>query len=259
MFTPIADDNSDRHTFPLVNYGFIALNMLVFAWLQQGGANVLFTYAYAAVPAEILSGSDIVTSPTTVLDEFTGRRFDIPGLQPTPIPVYFTLVTSMFMHGSWFHLLGNMLYLMVFGDNLENRMGHIGYLFFYLSCGLLAALTHVFSVYLVPDTALIPMVGASGAISGVLGGNLLLFPSRKVTVLLGWFPLRMRLVMVLGTWILFQFIYGLGMLGGQSDGVAYGAHIGGFVAGLILVYLFDRGADAGPKSYNIKAGQYRKR
>jgi len=128
---PISDDNSDRHLTPVVNYIFIALNILVFVFLQGMGTNLHFTYSFAAVPAEILSGSDITTHGQIVVDQYTGEQFEIPGLQVTPIPVYFTLITSMFMHGGWAHLIGNMLYLWVFGDNIENRIGHTKYFIFY--------------------------------------------------------------------------------------------------------------------------------
>ncbi len=238
MFTPIGDDNSDRKIKPLVNYLLILLNILVFVFLQGLGGNMDFTYAFASVPAEIITGSDIVTPGEIYIDEFTGRSFEIPGLRATPIPVYFTLITSMFMHGGWGHLLGNMLYLWVFGDNLENIMGHAKYLVFYLLVGVLAALAHVMSIFLLPGSELIPMIGASGAISGVLGGNILLFPKRRVTVLVGIFPIRVTALFALGFWIFFQFVNGLGVLGGEGDGIACGAHIGGFIAGFLLVRLF---------------------
>jgi membrane associated rhomboid family serine protease len=238
MFTPIGDDNSDRQIKPYINYFLIGLNFFVFLVLQGMGGNLSFTYAFASVPAEILTGTDIVTQGQRIADEFSGRVFEIPGLQITPIPVYFTLITSMFMHGGFGHLLGNMLYLWVFGDNLENIMGHTKYLLFYLMVGVLAALAHVFSVFMLPGGELIPMIGASGAISGVLGGNILLFPKRKITVLVGIFPIKFTALFVLGFWILFQFVNGLGVLGGAKDGVAYGAHIGGFIAGFLLVKFF---------------------
>lgn len=240
MFTPIGDDNSDRKITPFVNYLLIAINIAVFLLLQGAGSNIAFTYAFASVPAEILTGTDIVTQGQQIVDEYTGRSFELPGLQVTPIPVYLTLITSMFMHGGFAHLLGNMLYLWVFGDNLENRMGHTRYLLFFLTTGVLAALSHVLSVFMLPGSELIPMIGASGAISGVLGGNILLLPRRKITVLIGIFPLKVSALFALGMWIVFQFVNGLGALGGEGDGVAYGAHIGGFIAGFILVKFFDK-------------------
>lgn len=257
MFTPIGDDNSDRKITPFVNYLLIAINIAVFVLLQRLGGNIEFTYAFASVPAEILTGTDIVTQSQQIVDEYTGRSFELPGLQETPIPVYLTLVTSMFMHGGLAHLFGNMLYLWVFGDNLENIMGHTRYFLFYLATGVLAALTHVLSVFLLPGTELIPMIGASGAISGILGGNILLFPRRKITVLLGIFPLKVSALFALGMWILFQFVAGVGALGGDKDGVAYGAHIGGFLAGLFLVKLFVKDSD--PAEKDVFKGNYNRR
>jgi len=221
---PIGDDDSDRRFAPLVNYALIAINVLVFVFLQGMGGNEKFTYAFSTVPAEILTGKDIAAGV----------------LEPTPIPVYFTLITSMFMHGGWAHLLGNMLFLWVFGDNIENRIGHIRYLIFYLVCGIIASLSHVF---VSGSDSLVPSLGASGAISGVLGGYLLLFPSRRVRVIMGRGITTVPAFVALGIWIVFQVISQLGVLGGdQGDGgVAYAAHIGGFIAGLALIKLFDIG------------------
>ena len=151
----------------------------------------------------------------------------------------------MFMHGGWAHLLGNMLYLWIFGDNIENRLGHARYLIFYLVCGILASLSHVFATAaLTPQYMLVPSLGASGAISGVLGGYLLLFPKQRVRVLMGRGITQVPAFVALGVWIVFQVISGMGMLGGQEQGgggVAYAAHIGGFISGLALVKLFDKG------------------
>jgi len=207
------------------------------------------------VPGEILSGQDIVTQDQIMTDPYTGYQITVPGLQPTPVSVYLTLFSSMFMHGGWAHLLGNMLYLYIFGDNLENRMGHGRYLVFYLVCGVLASLAHVFSSLLVPGSSLIPSLGASGAISGVLGGNLLLFPKRKVNALLGWYVVQVPAIVALGLWILLQIVSGMGMLGGANDGVAYAAHIGGFVAGMILVKFFDKGPNEPKGPPNVKRYQ----
>jgi membrane associated rhomboid family serine protease len=221
---PIGDDDSDRRFAPLVNYALIAINVLVFVFLQGMGGNEKFTYAFSTVPAEILTGKDIAAGV----------------LEPTPVPVYFTLITSMFMHGGWAHLLGNMLFLWVFGDNIENRIGHIRYFIFYLVCGIIASLSHVF---VSGSDSLIPSLGASGAISGVLGGYLLLFPSRRVRVIMGRGITTVPAFVALGIWIVFQVISQLGMLGGDQGGggVAYAAHIGGFIAGLALIKLFDIG------------------
>ncbi|HMC98949.1 MAG TPA: rhomboid family intramembrane serine protease, partial [Ferruginibacter sp.] len=179
---PIGDDNSDRTITPYVNYLIIALNVIVFVFLQGMSGDNLFTSSYATVPGEILTGRDIVTDAKLMTDPLTGDHFTIPGLGPTPIPVYFTLITSMFMHGGWLHLGGNMLYLWIFGDNIENAIGHRRYLFFYLLCGIVASISHVLVTKLLGQNLLIPSLGASGAISGVLGAYILLFPRRRVTM-----------------------------------------------------------------------------
>jgi membrane associated rhomboid family serine protease len=245
MLFPIGDDNTGRTTTPIVNYVLIVVNILVFVFLQGLGSNENFTYAYSTVPGEIITGRDIVTRPV-VVENFTGQRLQMPGLQPTLIPVYLTLITSMFMHGGLAHIFGNMLFLWIFGDNIEDRLGHIRYLIFYLVCGILAGLAHVFvTVITASDAAslLVPSLGASGAISGVLGGYLLLFPTNRVIVLLSWFVTPVPAFVAIGLWFVFQLISGLGMLGSGSKagGVAYGAHVGGFVAGLLLIKVFEIG------------------
>lgn len=240
MFIPLSDDNSDRQITPYVNYIFIAINILVFIFLQGMGNNILFTYAYSTVPAEIISGHDIITQPQLYIQG--NEQFEIPGLQATGIPVYLTTITSMFMHGGWAHLAGNMLYLWIFGDNIENRLGHVRYIIFYLLCGVIASLSHVFVTALLSKDTMVPSLGASGAISAVLGAYILLFPKRRVNmfVLRGILPVPAYIA--LGIWIVFQAISGIGMLGGDdSGGVAYAAHIGGFIAGLVLIKVFDRG------------------
>ena len=252
MVFPLYDDNSDRQTTPLVNYAILALNLLVFVFLQQLGSNDAFTYSFSTVPAEILQGRDIVT-PSQVV-EYAGQAVRIPGLGPTPGSVYFTLFTSMFMHGGIAHIAGNMLFLWIFGDNIEDRLGHVKYVIFYLLCGVLASLAHVFATgFFATDQAslLVPSLGASGAISGVLGGYILLHPKRRVTVILFRFLTDVPAYVAIGIWFLFQLISGLGMLGGgsQTGGVAYAAHIGGFVAGLVLIKLFDRGGNRQAAGY----------
>ena len=241
MVFPIGDDNSDRRSTPVVTYALIAINVFVFVVLQGMGTNDKFTYAFATVPAEIVSGQDKVTEPR-IVELPTGQQFEVPGLQPTPFSVYFTLLSSMFMHGGWAHLLGNMWFLFIFGDNIEDDMGKPRYLAFYLLTGLIASLSHVFT-NMNGESAMIPSLGASGAISGVLGAYLILHPQRKVTVIL------LRLITVVpgwvavGIWFLFQLVSGIGLLGSgsQESGVAYAAHIGGFVAGMILAKPFMAG------------------
>lgn len=246
MVFPLYDDNSDRTTSPVVNYFLIAINILVFVFLQQLGSNDRFTYAFSTVPQEIVTGQDVRTPDRVAVYPATGQRVLIPGLQATPFSVYLTLITSLFMHGGWAHLFGNMLFLWIFGDNVEHRMGHVRYLIFYLICGVLASLAHVFSTVIIAtqqSSLLIPSLGASGAISGVLGGYLLLYPTRRVTVILFRFLTDVPAYVAIGIWFAFQLISGLGLLGGgtQQGGVAYAAHIGGFIAGLVLVKIFTLG------------------
>ena len=244
MVLPLWDDNTDRQTTPIVNYAIIALNIFVFVVLQGLGSNDQFTYSFSTVPAEILQGHDIVTEARVV--QYLGQRIIIPGLGPTPGSVYFTLFTSMFMHGGFMHLGGNMLFLWIFGDNIEDRLGHVKYLIYYLLCGVIASLAHVFTtgVFATSENALlVPSLGASGAISGVLGGYILLHPKRRVTVILFRFLTDVPAYVAIGIWFAFQLISGLGILGGgnQEGGVAYAAHVGGFLAGLVLIKFFDRG------------------
>jgi membrane associated rhomboid family serine protease len=206
----------------------IAINIMVFIYYQQFGTNHAFLLSFATIPHEILTGVDVV---------YEG------GLGVTPIPVQLTLLTSMFMHGSIAHLAGNMLYLWVFGDNLESRMGHKKYLFFYLLTGLIASLCHVFVAALLGKDLLIPSLGASGAISGVLGGYLILFPTNQVRVLVIAFIMKVPAFITLGLWIALQLFSGWGSLGADGGGVAYAAHIGGFFAGMLLVKVFGKGRE----------------
>ncbi|MCW3114473.1 MAG: Peptidase rhomboid domain [Segetibacter sp.] len=240
MLLPIGDDNRDRTITPFVNYLLIALNIFVFIYWQQWGKDLPVTFGYATVPAEILSGSDIVTHNKILTDPYSGQEFQLPGLQRSPFPVFLTLITSMFLHGGLAHLLGNMLFLWIFGDNIENALGHFKYLMFYLVCGILASLSHVFSTLILGQNLLIPSLGASGAISAVLGGYMLLFPTRGVHVwLFFFFVVTIPSFVVVGMWFVFQVMNGLGTLGGEeAGGVAYAAHIGGFVFGLLLVKRF---------------------
>jgi membrane associated rhomboid family serine protease len=246
VFIPIGDDNSDRRIRPLVNYTLIAMNLLIFVLFQGLGENYRFTYAFSTVPQEILTGKDIVTQERIVTDPASGARMRVPGLQPTPLSVYLTLLTSMFMHGGLMHLLGNMLYLHIFGDNIENVLGHARYLVFYLACGVLASLAHVFTSAALGASLLIPSLGASGAISGVQRGYILLFPKRRVRVLFFRTVTQVPALVAIGVWFLFQLISGVSMLSNASvGGVAYGAHIGGFIAGMLLIKPFAVGLQPG--------------
>jgi membrane associated rhomboid family serine protease len=239
MVFPIGDDNSDRKTFPVVNYLLIALNIFVYIYYQRFGQNYEFTLGYATVPGEILTGHDIVTKALVERDPISGNLIESPGLAPTHVPVFLTLFTSMFMHGGLAHLAGNMLYLWIFGDNVEDALGHIKYLFFYLLCGMLAGLSHVISTLVFGQSLLIPSLGASGAISAVLGAYLRLFPGKAVHLWIFLFIIAVPAFIAVGVWFVFQVVNGLGALGGQeAGGIAYAAHIGGFISGLFLVGLF---------------------
>lgn len=241
MLLPIGDDNRDRKSFPFVNYLLIGLNLFVFVYFQDLGHDLKFLYSYAIFPAEILSGKDIVTEGQRLVDPLSGQSFNIPGLQPTGVPVFFTLITAMFMHGGIAHLAGNMLYLWICGDNVEDRLGHMGYLVFYLLCGLLSGLAHVFSTLFFGQDLFTPCLGASGAISAVLAAYLLLFPRKRILFLFFFFVFSMPAFVAIGLWFIFQVSNGLGALGGeQAGGVAYAAHIGGFIAGFLLLGRFSK-------------------
>ena len=250
MVMPIGDDNTGRTSRPFVTYVLIAANVIVFVLFQGLGPNEKFTFGLSTVPREIVTGQDQVTPDRQVEEPITGQTVSVPGLQATPVSVYVTLLTSMFMHGGIAHLLGNLLFLWIFGDNVEDTLGHGRYLLFYLVCGLFASLAHVFTTIVLygsgSEQAMMPSLGASGAISGVLGGYLMLHPHRRVMVIMFRAVTQVPAFVAIGLWFLFQLVSGLGVFGGgtQAGGVAYGAHIGGFIAGLILVRLFAIGRDS---------------
>jgi membrane associated rhomboid family serine protease len=228
---PIGDDNSEITITPFVNYVFIGVNILVFVLLQQIGSNDSFSYAFSLVPREVTTGQDIAGAIPIVNE--AGRVLGQVQHFQTPLPVYFNFLSSMFMHGDIMHIFGNMLFLFIFGDNLENLLGHIRFAAFYLVCGLAAALAQV---VMDPGSA-IPMLGASGAISGVLGGYLVLFPQRRVRALIFNFLTEVPAFVALGLWIGVQLLQGYLSPAGQG-GVAYAAHIGGFIAGVVLIKVF---------------------
>lgn len=227
---PIGDDNSDRTITPVVNYIFLGLNVLVFLLLQQVGSNDAFTYAFSLVPQEITTGSDLVGSIR--VSDMTGD-VGVVNHFAAPLGVYFNFLSSMFMHGDVMHIFGNMLFLWVFGDNLENLLGHVRFAAFYIVTGLAAA----FAQIVMDSGSVIPMLGASGAISGVLGGYLVLFPTRRVRAIIFHFLTEVPAFVALGLWIGYQVIVGY-LTPAGTGGVAYAAHIGGFVAGAALIKLF---------------------
>jgi membrane associated rhomboid family serine protease len=230
---PYRDDNPTVLT-PLVTVGIIALNVAAWVFIQGAGFNeaalARSVCNLGLVPGELLGGAAPGTSvPLT-------REW---ACVVDPEPSYLTVLTSMFMHGGWFHLIGNMVFLWVFGNNIEDAMGHGRFIAFYLLCGVAAAAVQT----ALQPTSAVPMVGASGAISGVLGAYLLLYPRVRVhtLVFLGFYVTTIALpaYVMLGYWMLLQVLGGLPALAGtQEGGVAFWAHIGGFVAGLVLIKLF---------------------
>ena len=209
---PIGDDNSGRRTLPLVTYALIALNVLFFFVELSGGDAFIGKWAF--VPSRFLAN---------------------------PSGDFLTLFTSMFMHAGWVHLGGNMLYLWIFGDNVEDRFGHVVFTIFYVLCGLAATFAQLaFSI-----GSDVPNLGASGAIAGVLGAYIVLFPQGKVSVLVGQGVSQVSALIVIGGWIVLQFFSGIGSIANTADtgGVAYMAHIGGFIAGFALAFVL-RGSRA---------------
>jgi membrane associated rhomboid family serine protease len=236
MFFPLGDDNSARRATPVVVYGLIALNAVF--WFLQLTLGDKFTMGFSTVPWEISHGEDLIGAKRITVggDSMVLRHTD------GPTPIYLTLLTSMFMHGSWMHIIGNMLYLWIFGDQIEDLLGRVKFLVFYVLCGLAAGLAQVFYQ---PDSV-IPALGASGAIAGVLGGYLVKFPRNRVRVLLLRQVAALPAIVVLGGWFVLQVISQVSVVPGAGGGVAYMAHIGGFVAGVVLIFLFGRGARTAP-------------
>jgi membrane associated rhomboid family serine protease len=224
---PIGDQDIPGRGFACVPAGLIAANVAVFLLLQNAGAEtrsgLLFTYGYSAIPYEITNGVDLVRT--------VGGVPQAPG----PSPIYLTLLTSMFMHAGWAHIGGNMLFLWIFGDNVEHRIGPVRFLGFYLLAGVIASLAQI----AVDPGSVIPTLGASGAISGVLCAYLVLYPTNRVTVW-AWFIVTVPAIVVLGLWILLQFVNGFGSFAVSQEtdgGVAYLAHIGGFMFGVLVGFL----------------------
>jgi membrane associated rhomboid family serine protease len=223
MVMPLGDDDSQVHITPIITFGLIAVNVLVFLYqLTQGNIEGFFQ-TWSVIPVEY------------------SRTTDIAPMHPGPF--WITTLTSMFMHGGWMHLLGNMLFLWIFGDNVEQAMGSVRFLVFYLLCGVVATLAHI----MMGPSSEIPSLGASGAISGVLGAYIVMFPKQRVRVLVGRMVTQMPAIAVIGLWIVLQFVNGLGQLAqtAETGGVAYAAHVGGFLAGLVLVWVF-RQRNPGP-------------
>jgi membrane associated rhomboid family serine protease len=227
---PLGDERTGRDLTPYVVFALIAVNVLV--WLLQLSLGDSFTNGYATVPFEITHGQDLIGPHTITVG---GQSISIPEA-PGPSPIYLTLLTSMFMHGGWLHILGNMLYLWIFGDQTESLLGHGRFLVFYLVCGLAASLAQI----LVAPDSVVPSLGASGAIAGVLGAYLVKFPRNRVRVLVMRGITELPAVVVLGMWIVRQLVSQVSTAAGEAAGVAYMAHIGGFIAGLALVFALGR-------------------
>jgi membrane associated rhomboid family serine protease len=221
---PLGDDDSGRRLTPIVTYVLIALNVLVFLLELTNGEAFIQRWAFVA------------------------SRF-----LADPVGDFATLFTAMFMHAGWAHLLGNMLYLWIFGDNVEDRLGHALFFVFYILCGLAATFAQM-AISLGSD---VPNVGASGAIAGVLGAYLIMFPGKRVSVLMGRAVVPMSALVVIGFWILIQIFSQITVFSAgaqEQGGVAYMAHIGGFVAGVVLAFVLGGGRRALPPTTSVRRG-----
>ena len=224
MFIPLHDTNPlKKISFPYVTVALIVLNVGIYAVLQTGWFIPLEDEnltAFAVVPAQFLAS--------------TGGDNSILASGGVLVPERLTLVTYMFLHGGWIHLIGNMLFLWVFGDNIEDAMGHVRFIMFYLMCGIFAALAHT---YMLPQSDL-PLIGASGAVAGVIAAYLILHPKVKVWVLVLWrIPIRITAAWALGIWILAQFA---NLFFASDEAVAWWAHLGGLLAGAVLILFMRR-------------------
>lgn len=218
---PLKDDNPTK-SFPIITILIIALNIFVFFYMLtlEEAAKRNLVNLYGATPYELV------------------HRIGLKG--GIYVPTAITIITSMFLHGGFFHLASNMLYLWIFGNNIEDSMGHLRFIFFYIICGALAVFAHT----VLNHKSMLPMIGASGAISGVLGGYLILFPRAKVLTLLplGFYIqiVKIPALFVLGFWIVVQIVNGAFTIGSNDGGVAWFAHIGGFTVGILLIGFFKR-------------------
>ena len=234
---PLSDPDLIRRSKPVITYGLIIINAVVFLYELTLGSleNTVFFYRWGLIPAELAQGLDF-----TALRLGSSETVDIQTtLFGMAVPAWGTVFSSMFIHGGFMHFIGNMVFLWVFGDDIEDKLGHVKYLLFYLVCGLAAAWAHV----ALDMDSQVPTVGASGAIAGILGAYLLLYPFSRIRTLVVFFfitVIRLPAVVILGFWFVMQLFSGLGSLvpGMQSGGVAYWAHVGGFVAGVLLIALY---------------------
>ncbi len=229
---PIGDQNEPGGRRAPVTLVLILLNFAVFILLQLPEADRArqpFTYGYSVVPYEITHNVDLVGPERITVGDESGVIDEEPG----PSPIWLTLLTSMFMHGGWLHILGNMWFLWIFGDNVERRFGSLPYLAFYLAAGLVASFAQIAA----DPASRIPSLGASGAIAGVLGAYLALFPGNRVTIIAFRFiPFAVPAIVAIGIWAVLQFVNGFASIAvtEQTGGVAYLAHVGGFIAGVVV-------------------------
>ena len=232
MLFPISDDDRSLSRPALVTWGLLIANVGVFV-LQLLDPELI--YAYSTIPLEITTGQDLVNS---VPVDLSPAGLDQIPQRAGPVPIHLTLLSSMFMHGGFGHLFGNLLYLWIFGDNVEHRFGSGVFLAFYLVSGFVASAAQI----ALDPGSIIPNLGASGAISGVLGAYLVLFPRNRVHTIFFFRVIAVPAFVALGLWIVMQFVSGYGSIAAteQTGGVAYGAHIGGFAAGVLLAFVLRR-------------------
>jgi membrane associated rhomboid family serine protease len=241
---PIGDQNEAGGRRAPITLLIIVINILVFLLLQLPEADQQhqpFTYGFSTIPYEITHNVDLVRPREVTI----GGQTELIDEAPGPNPIQLTLLTSMFMHAGWLHILGNMWFLWIFGDNVERRFGALFYTVFYLGAGVIASFAQIWAT----PNSVIPNLGASGAIAGVLGAYLAMFPTNRVTIVIFRFiPFPVPAIVAIGLWAALQFISGFGQIAttDQSGGVAYLAHVGGFIAGFIVGVLF-RGRGSGPR------------
>ncbi len=231
MLFPISDDDRQINGPVFVTYILLVINIGVFLYQLS---NPDFTYGWSMIPREITTGQDIIG--TMDLELPSGERVQLPQT-PGPPVIYLTLLTSMFMHGGVAHIVGNMLYLYIFGDNVEHRFGHLPFLIFYLIAGLAGSLAQI----ALNPNGLIPNLGASGAIAGVMGAYLVLFPRNRVNVIFLYTIVSMPAILVLGVWIVGQMFstYGsIATVSTETGGVAYAAHVAGFLSGVMAAVIW---------------------
>lgn len=266
MVIPVHDVNPVSRT-PRVTYALIIANVLVFLFMPGGGGSVAgesslaqlchlhaFLDQYAAVPRELIHGQlpgVVPTGAAGVGPDGPGCVFGPPDYDKSPV---LSVFTALFLHGGWLHLLGNMLFLLIFGNNIEDRMGHVRFLLFYVVCGYIAS----YGFALLNDESTEPLIGASGAIAGVLGAYLVLYPRARVWVLvpfLIFLPLRLPAWLVLGFWFVLQAVYSNGDGVSDAGTVAYAAHIVGFLAGMAIAWPLRAGTPQPPEPRGLLFGR----